>query len=129
MSGESKGCGSLGFFSGLGMEYQGDVDQSFCVSNGSLSRDLGDMWRYGCPQKVLIGRATSAFGPKARELNKTMRESATSCHFACSPVLQAFLHEEEMCKVALTCHFSLDVLFLCENFAVALFLLSVRPLL
>ena len=30
-------------------------------------------------------------------------------HFACSPVLQAFLHEDEMCKVA--CHFSLDVLF------------------
>ena len=30
-------------------------------------------------------------------------------HHACSPLLQGFLHEEELCKVALTCHFSLDV--------------------
>ena len=36
-------------------------------------------------------------------------------HFACSPFLQAFLHEEEMCKVALTKHFSLDVFFLCRK--------------
>ena len=36
-------------------------------------------------------------------------------HFACSPILQAFVHEEEMCEVALTCHFSLDVLFLCQD--------------
>ena len=30
-------------------------------------------------------------------------------HHACSPLLQGFLHEEELCKVALTLHFSLDV--------------------
>ena len=33
-------------------------------------------------------------------------------------LLQGFLHEEELCKVALTCHFSLDVIFLCEDWAV-----------
>ena len=32
---------------------------------------------------------------------------------ACSPLLQSFLHGEELCKVALICHFSLDVTFLC----------------
>ena len=30
-------------------------------------------------------------------------------HHACSPLLQGFQHEEELCNVALTCHFSLDV--------------------
>ena len=36
-------------------------------------------------------------------------------HHACSPLLLGFLHEEEMCKVAVTCHFSLDVIFLCQG--------------
>ena len=36
-------------------------------------------------------------------------------HHACSPLLQEFLHEEELCKVAQTCHFSLDVIFLCQD--------------
>ena len=31
---------------------------------------------------------------------------------ACSPLLQGFLHEKALCKVALACHFSLDVIFL-----------------
>ena len=31
-----------------------------------------------------------------------------------SPLLQGFLHEEELGKVALTCHLSLDVLYLCQ---------------
>ena len=26
-------------------------------------------------------------------------------HLACSPLLPGFLHEEELCEVALTCHF------------------------
>ena len=34
-------------------------------------------------------------------------------HPACSPLMQGFLHGEELCKVALICHFSLDVTFLC----------------
>ena len=45
-------------------------------------------------------------------------ENFTLCsfaHFACSPILQAFLNEEEMCKVALACHFSLDALFLSRD--------------
>ena len=29
-------------------------------------------------------------------------------HRAYSPHLQGFLHEEELCKVALTCHFASD---------------------
>ena len=33
----------------------------------------------------------------------------------CSPLLQGFLHEEELCKVALTCHFLLEVLFLSQD--------------
>ena len=33
----------------------------------------------------------------------------------CSPLLQGFLHEEELCLVALTCHCSLDVWFLSER--------------
>ena len=36
-------------------------------------------------------------------------------HHACSPLLQGFLHEEELREVALTCHFSLDVIFLCQD--------------
>ena len=36
-------------------------------------------------------------------------------HHACSLLLQGSLHEEELGKVALTCHFSLDVIFLCEG--------------
>ena len=39
-------------------------------------------------------------------------ENFMLCSFArhaCSPLLQGFLHEEELCKVALTCHVSLDV--------------------
>ena len=35
-------------------------------------------------------------------------------HLACSPLLQAFL-QEEMSKVALTCHFSMDVLYFCQD--------------
>ena len=33
-------------------------------------------------------------------------------HHACSPLLQGFLHEEELCDVALTCHLALDVISL-----------------
>ena len=29
----------------------------------------------------------------------------SSAHFACSSLMEAFLHEEEMCKVALACQF------------------------
>ena len=36
-------------------------------------------------------------------------------HHACSPLLQGYLHEDELCEVALTCHFSLDVIFLCQG--------------
>ena len=36
-------------------------------------------------------------------------------HHPCSPHLQGFLHEEELCKVVLICHFSVDVLFLCQD--------------
>ena len=36
-------------------------------------------------------------------------------HPACSPLLQGFLHEEELCKVALTCHFSFSEIFLCQD--------------
>ena len=38
-------------------------------------------------------------------------------HLACSPFLQAFLYEEEVCKAALTCHISLDVLYLFQDSA------------
>ena len=34
---------------------------------------------------------------------------------ACSPLLRGFLHEEELCKVALTCHSALDVVFSCQG--------------
>ena len=34
-------------------------------------------------------------------------------HHTCSPLL--LLHEEDLCKVGLTWHFSLDVLFLCQD--------------
>ena len=34
-------------------------------------------------------------------------------HPSCSPLMQGFLHEDELCKVALTCHFFSDVIFLC----------------
>ena len=33
-------------------------------------------------------------------------------HHACSPLLQGFSHEEER---ALTCHFALDVILLCQD--------------
>ena len=36
-------------------------------------------------------------------------------HHSCSALKQGFRHEEELCKVAVTRHFSLDVLFLCEG--------------
>ena len=36
-------------------------------------------------------------------------------HHACSPLLQGCLHQEELCKAALTCHFSLDVISLCQD--------------
>ena len=36
-------------------------------------------------------------------------------HHACSPLLLGFLHEEELCKVAQTCHSALDVIFLCQG--------------
>ena len=42
-------------------------------------------------------------------------ENFVLCSFVncrCSPLLQGFLHE---CKVAMTCHFSLDALFFCQN--------------
>ena len=41
-------------------------------------------------------------------------------HRTCSPLLQGNLQEEEVCKVALTCHFALDVFLLCtENIRIA----------
>ena len=36
-------------------------------------------------------------------------------HHACSSILQGFSHEEVLCKVDLTCHASLHVLFLCQD--------------
>ena len=41
-------------------------------------------------------------------------ENFVLCSFArhaCSPLLEGFVHEEDLCKVALTCHFSFDVIF------------------
>ena len=35
-------------------------------------------------------------------------------HHACSRLVQGFLYKEELCKVALTCHFTLDLIFLCQ---------------
>ena len=35
----------------------------------------------------------------------------SSTRHACSPLLQENVQEEDLCKVALTCHFALDVLF------------------
>ena len=40
-------------------------------------------------------------------------------HHACSPLLQGFLHEE-LCTVALPRHFSLDVIFICQDSALEL---------
>ena len=40
-------------------------------------------------------------------------ENAMWCSFAqdaCSPILQGFVHEEELCQVASTCHFGRDLL-------------------
>ena len=45
-------------------------------------------------------------------------ENFMPCSFAnytCRPLLQGFLDEEELCKVSLTCHSSLDVLFLSQD--------------
>ena len=39
----------------------------------------------------------------------------SSAHPTCSPLLQGFLHPEELCKVALTWHGSLDVIFCCQD--------------
>ena len=36
-------------------------------------------------------------------------------HHACSPLLEGNLQAKELCNVALTCHFALDVLFLCTE--------------
>ena len=36
-------------------------------------------------------------------------------HHACSSLLQESSHEVELCKVAPTCHFSWDVLYLCQK--------------
>ena len=36
---------------------------------------------------------------------------------ACVQSAPGFLHEEELCKVALTCHFFSDVTFLCQDCA------------
>ena len=36
-------------------------------------------------------------------------------HHACSPLLQGFVYDEELCKVALTFRFAFDVIFLCEG--------------
>ena len=38
-------------------------------------------------------------------------ENFMLAHPACRPLLQGFSHDEELCKVALSCHFSLDVIF------------------
>ena len=52
VSGESRGCGSLDFALAFeGVECQGDVDESISMSSGSLSPDLGAMWRYGCRKR------------------------------------------------------------------------------
>ena len=45
-------------------------------------------------------------------------EDILLCSFARharSPLLQVFLYEEELRKVALTCYFALDVIFLCQG--------------
>ena len=36
-------------------------------------------------------------------------------YLACSPLLRCSPHEEELCKMALTCHFSSDVIVLCQD--------------
>ena len=45
-------------------------------------------------------------------------ENFMLCSFAqhaCSPLLQEFFDEEELVEVAFMCHFSLDVLYLCQD--------------
>ena len=43
------------------------------------------------------------------ELNVENFMLCSFAHPTCSPLLQGFLHEEELCKVALTRHFSATV--------------------
>ena len=45
-----------------------------------------------------------------------MRKGRTSCRvrlriMLCSPLLQRFFHEKDLCKVVLTLHFASDVIF------------------
>ena len=53
--------------------------------------------------------------PRRKVSNVENFMSCSFAHHACSPLLQESLHEEGLCKVTLTCHFSLDVLFLCQD--------------
>ena len=32
------------------VDFQGDVDDNVSVTSGSMSLDLGDMWKHGCPK-------------------------------------------------------------------------------
>ena len=49
------------------------------------------------------------------KLDRPRMKSTTFCaHHACGPTLHRCLQEEDVCKVALSCHFAVDVFSMCE---------------
>ena len=57
-------------------------------------------------------------GSSSDEEGENHDENIMLCSFAhhgCRPLLQGFVYEEELCKVALTYRFAFDVIFLCQG--------------
>ena len=112
-----------------------DVALSGSVGGCRIARD--NVWsvqvwlrrsRQSTRRRWFFERVTSSDAENGRSFTDEEGEHSVEnfmlCSFAqhaCSPLLQGFLHEAELCKVALTCHFSLDVLYLCQEW-VELFL-------
>ena len=67
---------------------------------------------------VVSERGTEDDSPFSSEEGEHNVENFMLCsfeHHACSPLLQGYCHKEELCKVSLTSHFSLDVLYFCQE--------------
>ena len=110
---------------------------TFQVNTGHMASSSSSSWRKSRCSTVRWWTLGAALPQKQRtaSLSRVRDEErnvenfmlCSFAHFACSPILQAFLHEEEMCKVA--SHFSLDVLFPLSELSGCFFLRSIRPLL
>ena len=99
---------------------QEEIEDTYSVSSDNLSPDLGEVWQYGgplspvwnseCDSSATSSTFSSEESFEYHEHNIWNPMLAFLCHFEIGVRLEALLDEIDMGRIALACHFSMDLL-------------------